>query len=74
MKGFDMRKMLPQKVEMLELLCRDGIQNLPTVLPTETKVWFIDQFARAGFKRTDVTNFAHPRLAPANRDAEEGLS
>lgn len=70
---FNMKEMLPQKVTMLELLCRDGIQNLPTVIPTETKVWFIDQFIRAGFKVLEVTNFAHPRLAPQNRDAEEVL-
>lgn len=73
MTKFNFRGMLPKKVTMLELLCRDGIQNLPTVLPTETKVWFIEQFIRAGYKVLEVTNFAHPRLAPQNRDAEEVL-
>jgi hydroxymethylglutaryl-CoA lyase len=68
-----MKGMLPEKVQMLELLLRDGLQHAPMVLPTETKVWFADQFVRAGYKVIEVTNFGHPRLLPQSRDAEEVL-
>jgi len=71
--AWDMRAQLPKKVEMLELLCRDGMQNAPIIIPTETKVWFIDQFIRAGYKSVEVCNFGHPRLLVQSRDAEEVL-
>lgn len=69
----DMRKQLPPKVEMLELLARDGFQHESTVIPTETKLWFIEQCIQAGYKTLEVTNFGHPRLLPQHRDAEELL-
>lgn len=68
-----MRAQLPQKVEMLELLARDGLQHESTFIPTETKVWFIEQFIEAGYKVVEATNFAHPRGLPQHRDAEEIL-
>ena len=64
-----MRAQLPQKVEMLELLARDGLQHESTFIPTETKVWFIEQFIEAGYKVVEATNFAHPRGLPQHRDA-----
>lgn len=65
--------MLPEKVVMLELLLRDGLQHSEKVIPTETKVWFADQMVRAGYRYIEVTNFAHPKLLPQCRDAEETL-
>ncbi len=73
MAKVDLSKILPEKVEMLELLLRDGFQHATKVIPTETKVWFADQVVKAGYKRIEVTNFAHPRLLPQCRDAEEVL-
>jgi len=71
--NWDMKGQLPEKVQMLELLLRDGLQHAPTVIPTETKLWFADQCAQAGYKMIEVTNFGHPRLLPQSRDAEEIL-
>ena len=70
---FDMRAKLPKKVKVLELLARDGIQHARKFIPTETKVDFIEQFIVAGYTAVEVTNFAHPKLSPQNRDAEEVL-
>ncbi len=64
---------LPEKVEMLELLLRDGMQHLDKVIPTDTKVWFADQMVRAGSKRIEVGNFGHPRFLPQSRDVEQVL-
>lgn len=71
--AFDISTQLPKKVLMHELLPRDGLQNAPHVIPTETKLWFIDQCARAGYKSIEVTNFGHPKFLPQSRDAEEVL-
>ncbi|MEW6489008.1 MAG: hypothetical protein AB1578_13970 [Thermodesulfobacteriota bacterium] len=65
--------LLPEKVTMLELLLRDGLQHADKVIPTETKVWFADRLVKAGYRYIEVTNFAHPKLLPQARDAEEVL-
>jgi len=71
--NWDMKSQLPEKVQMLELLLRDGLQHASKVIPVETKLWFADQFVRAGYKMIEVTNFAHPRFMPQHRDAEDIL-
>src|SRR5680860_904700 len=68
-----MNDTLPEKVEMLELLLRDGLQHSSRVLPTETKLWFADQFVKAGYKMIEVTNFGHPKFLPQAYDAEDIL-
>jgi hydroxymethylglutaryl-CoA lyase len=70
---WNMRGQLPKKVQMLELLPRDGLQHATKVIPVETKLWFIDQFIQAGYTAIEVTNFAHPRFMPQHNDAEELL-
>ena len=69
----EMRAQWPEKVTMLELLLRDGLQHAPKRIPTETKLWYADHFARAGYKMIEVCNFGHPRLLPQSGDAEEIL-
>ena len=70
---FDMKQALPKKVDMLELLARDGLQHASKVIPTETKMWFINQFIEAGYKQLEVTNFTHPKIVPQHTDAEDIL-
>ena len=69
-----LRDALPKKVEMLELLLRDGIQHAPTYLPVQAKLWYADQIVKAGYKRIEVTNFSHPVVLPQGQDAEEILA
>ncbi len=69
----DLRKQMPQKVDVLEVMLRDGIQNLPNVIPTEAHLWFAERFIKAGHKMIEVTNFSHPKMLPQSRDAEEIL-
>jgi len=68
-----LKDLLPNKVEMLELLLRDGLQHAPTYIPVQAKLWYADQFVKAGYKRIEVTNFSHPVLMPQSVDAEEIL-
>ncbi|MDD5094437.1 MAG: hypothetical protein PHV74_08680 [Dehalococcoidia bacterium] len=68
---FEMSKHLPKKVEMVEVLLRDGMQSMTKFVPTETKLWFAEQFIKAGYKTIEVTNFGHPKIIPQSRDAEE---
>lgn len=64
---------LPARVEMLELLLRDGLQHATKYIPVQAKLWFADQIVRAGFKKIEVTNFSHPVLMPQTSDAEETM-
>ena len=64
---------LPEKVDMLELLLRDGLQHAETAIQTDAKLWYAEYFLRAGYKKIEVTNFGHPRLLVQSRDAEDIL-
>ncbi|MDD5095757.1 MAG: hypothetical protein PHV74_15495 [Dehalococcoidia bacterium] len=68
---FNMKQYLPQKVDMVEVLLRDGMQNMSKLIPTETKLWFAEQFIKAGYKTIEVANFGHPKILPQSRDAED---
>lgn len=50
---------------------RDGLQNLPRVLPLEMKLDFIRRLASAGLTRIQITSFVHPKWVPTMADAEE---
>jgi hydroxymethylglutaryl-CoA lyase len=63
----------PKNIEMLELLLRDGLQHATKRISTEVKLWYADQFMKAGYKRIEVTNFGVPKYLPQTADAEEML-
>lgn len=49
---------------------RDGLQNLPMVLPTEVKTALIDMIAAAGVREIDAASFVPPRNVPQFVDAD----
>ncbi|HDH44148.1 MAG TPA: hydroxymethylglutaryl-CoA lyase [Thermococcus sp.] len=64
---------LPEKVILREVVVRDGIQPEEFFLPTQTKVYLINQLADIGFRYIEVTSFVHPLYVPQFKDAEEVL-
>ena len=62
---------LPKKVDLSELVAREGPQHHEKFISTEAKVWMIHATIDCGFKRLEVTNFANPRYLPQFRDAHE---
>jgi hydroxymethylglutaryl-CoA lyase len=52
---------------------RDGFQNEPEVIPTETKVALIDALARTGLRRLEITSFVRADVIPQLADAAEVL-
>jgi hydroxymethylglutaryl-CoA lyase len=50
---------------------RDGLQSEPGVLPTATKVEFINRVVAGGARRVEVTSFVNPKKVPQMADAEE---
>ena len=62
--------MLPQRVELIEVSPRDGLQNEPEILSTEDKVALINRAVAAGARRIEATSFVNPRRVPQMADAE----
>ncbi len=67
---------LPDRVSIVEVGARDGLQNESTPLDTDTKLALIDRLVAAGTRRIETVSFVHPKLVPQMADAEavmEGL-
>ena len=62
-----------QHVDIVEVGPRDGLQSEPGVLPTATKVEFIERAIAAGVRRVEVTSFVSPKRVPQMADAEAVL-
>jgi hydroxymethylglutaryl-CoA lyase len=65
---------LPDRVTIVEVGPRDGLQNEPGTVPTATKVAFIDRLARTGLAVVEATSFVSPRWVPQLADAAEVLA
>ncbi len=62
---------LPATVRLIEVGPRDGWQNLTEFIPTATKIEFIDELGRLGFKEIEVSSFVNPKAIPQLRDAAD---
>lgn len=65
---------LPERATVVEVGPRDGLQSLEKWIPTEQKVAMVDRLSEAGFHVIEVTGFAHPRVIPNLRDAEDVMA
>jgi hydroxymethylglutaryl-CoA lyase len=61
------------EAQIREVGPRDGFQNEPEVIPTETKVALIDALARTGLRRLELTSFVRADVIPQLADAAEVL-
>lgn len=64
---------MPDFVRVCECWARDGLQSIPTVIPTEHKIEMIDRIVDSGVTKLEVTSFSHPKLLPQFADAVEVL-
>jgi hydroxymethylglutaryl-CoA lyase len=60
-------------VKVREVGPRDGFQNEPEVIPTDAKVALVEQLARTGLKRLEVTSFVRADVIPQLADGAEVL-
>jgi hydroxymethylglutaryl-CoA lyase len=59
---------------LCECFARDGLQHEETVLPAEAKAAMLERIADCGFRRIEITSFAHPKYIPQFADAEAVLA
>jgi hydroxymethylglutaryl-CoA lyase len=62
-----------ERVTVVEVGPRDGLQNEAAVVPAAAKVRFVEALADAGLPVVEVTSFVSPRAVPQLADADEVL-
>jgi hydroxymethylglutaryl-CoA lyase len=65
-----MKQSLPKRVEIHEVVLRDGIQNESKLVPTEDKLRLIRELVACGVRRIEVSSFVNRSLVPQMADAE----
>src|SRR5262249_30643223 len=64
----------PERVSLVEVGPRDGLQSLPETYPLDVKIQMVETLARAGLEKIEVTAFVRPDVIPQLADAEELLA
>ena len=64
----------PTQVKVVEVGPRDGLQNVKEIIPTESKIAYIEKLVRAGCRYIEVTSFVHPKWVPQLADSRDVYS
>lgn len=65
---------LPNKVTIIEVGPRDGLQNESQTVSTKAKLAFIAALQNAGVQEMELTSFVSPKWVPQMADAQEVLA
>jgi hydroxymethylglutaryl-CoA lyase len=61
----------PKKVRVGDITVRDGFQHEEVWIPTEAKLFYVEELILCGFKHLEVTNFGPPAYMPQFKDADD---
>lgn len=64
----------PEKVQIIEVIPRDGLQSYPEVISTEKKIELINRLSQTGLRRIEATAFVRPDVIPQLADAAEVMA
>jgi hydroxymethylglutaryl-CoA lyase len=56
------------QIEIVEVGPRDGLQNLPSVVPVAERIAFANQLVASGLKRIEIGSFVSPKAVPQMAD------
>ncbi len=65
---------MAERVEIVEMGPRDGLQNEARPISTADKIALVDLLSGCGFSRIEVTSFVNPKLVPQMADAAQVLA
>ncbi len=65
---------LPDRVTIVEVGGRDGLQNEPKTVPKQIKIELINRFTQAGFEKIEVGSFVSPDWVPQMAGSAEVLA
>jgi hydroxymethylglutaryl-CoA lyase len=60
-----------EKVKVVDVTARDGLQNEPKPVSTRDKLALIEKLVQAGVSDIQATSFVHPKWVPQMADAED---
>ncbi|MDD3472185.1 MAG: pyruvate carboxyltransferase [Syntrophaceae bacterium] len=63
----------PMKVQVNDITVRDGFQHEEIWIPTEAKLFYLEELILCGIKHLEVTNLGNPSSMPQFKDADELL-
>ena len=59
-----------ERLELVEVSPRDGLQNEPEIVSTENKLELINRIVGAGFRRLEAGSFVNPKKVPQMADGD----
>ncbi|OHE85973.1 MAG: hydroxymethylglutaryl-CoA lyase, partial [Lysobacterales bacterium RIFOXYD1_FULL_69_11] len=65
---------MPDRVRIVEVGPRDGLQNEKALIPTADKIELIDRLSATGLQSIEATSFVSPKWVPQLADAAEVFS
>ncbi|MGB6067266.1 MAG: pyruvate carboxyltransferase, partial [Desulfomonilaceae bacterium] len=60
-----------KKVQINDITVRDGFQHEEIWIPTDAKLFYLEELILCGIKHLEVTNLGNPLLMPQFKDADE---
>lgn len=70
-QGSPDRRGAADRVRIVEVGPRDGLQNEKTIIPAATKIELIDRLSATGLETIEATSFVSPKWVPQLADAAE---
>ncbi|RJG07504.1 hydroxymethylglutaryl-CoA lyase [Noviherbaspirillum cavernae] len=65
---------LPQRVKIVEVGPRDGLQNEKETIPADVKVELVDRLTQAGFANIEAASFVSPKWVPQMATSAEVMA
>jgi hydroxymethylglutaryl-CoA lyase len=65
---------LPNKVKIVEVGPRDGLQNEKETIPADVKIELVDRLTRAGFVNIEAASFVSPKWVPQMATSTEVMA
>ena len=65
---------LPDRVKIVDVGPRDGLQNEKQPVPVEVKIGLVQRLQDAGLKEIEVTSFVSPKWVPQMADAAQVMA
>lgn len=65
---------LPEKVKIVEVSPRDGLQNEKDFIPTAIKIELTNRLSQAGFQNIEAVSFVSPKWVPQMADGAEVMA
>ena len=63
-----------ERVRVVEVGPRDGLQNEKVFVPTKDKIRLVDMLTQCGIQSIEVTSFVSPKWVPQLADAEDVMA